>query len=306
MNPVSLHNPTHRSMWGQCLGDSIAAHISSLDPLHSWSEFSRNQQLSYKRGQLSIYAKQMIGLVDLRQQYPSISATEFTRLAKDLFRKSNGHTLLCRAIKEDQPYSVADLELAVRIGPLATCFSDGLEMLDTVYALTKLFSTHPHSVVGTLTHAAHAWNLAQETPIVTADLFHFMRNWSTKTDIPSETWWMFEQAIRILEQGYPLQEMLDFVNNISGQPKDASPSPRQGLSVLPILFQQTESEMDWSNVLQFKGHVEILMNLKGCLLGLQHEIPTWLASSLSHIKSLQCYPIQQVEPIEKQLRLFDF
>ena len=144
-----------------------------------------------------------------------------------------------------------------------------------------------------------------QTPIQNTDLFHFMRNWSTKTDIPSETWWVFEQAIRILEQEYPLQEMLDFVNNISGQPKNAPPSPRQSLSVLPLLFQNTETELDWSHILQFKGDVEILMNLKGCLLGLKHEVPTWLASSLSHVKALQTYPIQQVEPKEKQLRLFD-
>ena len=76
-----------------------------------------------------------------------------------------------------------------------------------------------------------------------------MRNWSTKTEIPSETWWVFEQAIRILEQDYPLPEMLDFVNNISGQPKNTHPSPRQSLSVLPLLFQHPETELEWSQIL---------------------------------------------------------
>ena len=28
-------------------------------------------------------------------------------------------------------------ELAVRVGPLATCFCDGIEMLDVMYALTS-------------------------------------------------------------------------------------------------------------------------------------------------------------------------
>ena len=305
MSLLSIHNPTHRAIWGQCLGDSIASHLPNLDPLNTWVELQRQRKLPYKRGQLSIYTKQMIGLVNLRLRSPSSSALEFKQLAHSFFRKNSAQTLLCRAIKEDQPYSNADLELAVRLGPLATCFSDGFEMLDSIYALTKLFSIHPHSIVGTLIYTSQAWNLSQESPIENADLFHFMRNWSTKTDIPSETWWVFEQAIRILEQEYPLQEMLDFVNNISGQPKDTPPSPRQSLSILPLLFQDTETELDWSHILQFKGDIEILMNLKGCLLGLQHEIPTWLASSLSHIKSLQAYPIQQVEPREKQLRLFD-
>ena len=305
MSLLSIHNPTHRAIWGQCLGDSIASHLSNRDPLSTWLELQRQRKLPYKRGHLSIYAKQMIGLVDLRLKHPSSSALEFRQLAHDFFRKNAAQTLLCRAIKENQPYSNPDLELAVRIGPLATCFSDGIEMLDVMYALTKLFSTHPHSIVGSLIYATQSWNLSQETPIKNTDLFHFMRNWSTKTDIPSETWWVFEQAIRILEQEYPLQEMLDFVNNISGQPKDTPPSPRQSLSVLPLLFQNTETELDWSHILYFKGDVEILMNLKGCLLGLKHEVPTWLASSLSHVKALQSYPIQQVEPKEKQLRLFD-
>ena len=306
MSPISIHNPIHRAIWGQCLGDSIASHLPSHDPLSAWMEFHRQRKLSYKRGQLSIYAKQMIGLVDLRLKNPSSGAPEFRQLAHDFFRKNAAHTLLCRAIKDNQPYANADLELAVRVGPLATCFSDGIEMLDVMYALTKLFSTHPHSIVGTLIYASLAWNLAQETSIENEDLFHFMRNWSTKTEIPSETWWVFEQAIRILEQEYPLQEMLDFVNNISGQPKDTPPSPRQSLSVLPLLFQNSETELEWSQILQFPGNVEILMNLKGCILGLKHEIPTWLASSLGHIKALQVYPIQQIEPKEKQLRLFDF
>ena len=305
MSLLSIHNPTHRSIWGQCLGDSIASHLSNLDPMHTWIDIRRQRTLPYKRGQLSIYAKQMVGLVELRLKHPSSSAIDFKSFAQDFFRKTAAQTVLCRAIKDNHPYSTADLELAVRVGPLATCFSDGLEMLDVIYGLTKLFSTHPHSIVGTLGYASQAWNLAQDIPMAHADLFHFMRNWSTKTDIPSETWWVFEQAIRILDQQYPMQEMLDFVNNITGRPKQTPPSPRHSLSVLPLLFQNSESELDWSNILQFQGDVEILMNLKGCLLGLQHEIPTWLASSLSHSKPLQRFPIQQLEHKERQLRLFD-
>ena len=305
MSKLSIHNPTHRAIWGQCLGDSIASHLSNTDPIQTWKDFKQQRKLPYKRGHISIYAKQMMGLVELRLQHSTIRPNEFNHLAAEYLHRNTGHTLLCRAIKEKKPYVVPDMELAVRVGPLATCYTDLNEMLDTIYGLIKLFSTHPHAIVGTLAFAAHSWNQSQEVSIETADLFHAMRNWSIKTDIPSETWWVFEQAIRILEQRYPLQEMLDFVNNITQQPKETLPSPRQSLSVLPLMFQQQETDVDWSYCLQPQGGNELLMNLKGCLLGLRYEIPNWLAVSLSHIKALQAYPIQHLEPKEQQLRLFD-
>ncbi len=304
MMTLSIHNPTHRAIWGQALGDSISGYLHTRDPLSAWTSISQQRQLPYKRGQLSIYGKQMLGLVDLRLRFPSSSPKEFQEKARVFFESHSGHTLLCRALKDNQPFHLPDLEMAVRIGPLATCFKDSLEMLDTLYGLTKLFSTHPHAIVGSLTFGTQCWNLAQETALSTADLFHFLRNWATKTDIPSETWWVFEQAIRILEQRYPLQEMLDFVNNINQCNKERPPSPRHSLSVLPILFQHNESTVDWTNILQIGGDIELLMNLKGCLLGLQHDIPTWLATSLGHVKKLQSYPIQQVVEAPQQLKLF--
>ena len=304
MNTFSLHNPTHRAIWGQCLGDSISGYLHNREASAVWATIQEQRSLPYKRGQLSIYSKQMLGIVGLRLQYPTSSALDFQQKSLQYLSEHSAHTLLCRAIKDKQPFVLPDLELAVRVGPLATCFSDGLEMLDVVYGLTKLFSTHPHSCVGTLTFAAQCWNMAQENPQDIQDLFHFTRNWSTKTELPSETWWVFEQAIRILQQGYPIQEMLDFVNNINHCPKSQPPSPRQSLSVLPLLFHHTEEAVDWSNIVKIGGDIELLMNLKGCTLGLQHEIPTWLAQSLGHIKSLKPYPIQQVEVAARQLKLF--
>ena len=306
MTGLSIHKPTHRAIWGQCLGDSLAGYLYNKDAVQAWESIRTQKTLPYKRGQLSIYGKQMLTLVQLRLQHPTSSALDFQNKARTALLTHSAHTLLCRALKDkdQQAFHLPDLEMAVRVGPLATCFSDGHEMLDVVYGLCKLFSTHPHSMVGTLMFAMQCWNLSQETPQSTQDLFHFARNWATKTDIPSETWWFFEQAIRILEQNYPLQEMLDFVNNITQTPKERAPSPRQSLSVLPILFHHPEQAVDWSYILSIGGDIELLMNLKGCTLGLQHEIPTWLATSLGHIKLLKQFPIQQVEVVERQLKLF--
>ena len=306
MTTLSIHNPTHRAIWGQCLGDSISSYLQGHLPASvTWQQVLQEQNLPYKRGQLSTYAKQMLLLVELRCKYPTISKNEFTSMALDSLTKNSSHTLLCRALKEQQPFDLPDLEMAVRVGPLATYYTDGFEMLDQVYAITKHFSTHPHALVGTLLFAAKCWNSVQNSPRSTDDLFHFARNWGAKTDIPSETWWLFEQAVRILEQGYPMQEMLDFVNIINQHPKDTLPSPRQSLTMIPLLFNGTEASFDWTQLLDIGGDLEIILNLKGCLLGLHQEIPTWMARSLSHLKVLSNYPIQHVDTQPTQLPLFD-
>ena len=128
-------------------------HIQFRPIEHTWNDLHRQRKLPYKRGQLSIYAKQMIGLVDLRMKIPAAALLSSSSSHKGLFRKSNGQTLLCRAIKENQPYSNPDLELAVRL-VLCYVFFRRIEMLDVMYALTKLFSTHPHSIVGSLIYAS--------------------------------------------------------------------------------------------------------------------------------------------------------
>ena len=56
--------------------------------MHTWIDICRQRKLPYKRGQLSIYAKQMIGLVELRLNHPSSSALDFKVFAQDFFRKT--------------------------------------------------------------------------------------------------------------------------------------------------------------------------------------------------------------------------
>ena len=304
MSNLSLYPPAHRAIWGQCIGDALSNYLRGKDAQNVWSHACATSSLPYKRGQISAYSKQMLTIAKLFQKHRTKAPKDFIRLVKEQLIKQHDHSLLCKALSEAQPFNLPDIEMAVRIGPLSALFSDCREMLDCIYPLTKLMSTHPHAIVGTLIFAAFCWNEAQPTPLSDEDLFHFMRNWSVKTELPSETWWMFEQANRILAQGYPLQEMLDFVNNITNRTPISLPSTRESLSVIPVVLQRTENGFDWTQLLTLGNTQDVLMGMKGCLMGIRSEIPTWQALPVQHLKPLNQYPIQHLEPESIQLKLF--
>lgn len=304
MSDLSLYPPAHRAIWGQCIGDALSNHLRGRNADEAWQQARTVSSMPYKRGHISAYSKQMITIVKIFQRNPTKTPKDFVALVQEQLLKQHDHSLLCKALSEAQPFDLPDIEMAVRIGPLAALFSDSREMLDCIYPLTKLLSTHTHAIVGTLIFASFCWNESQATPLSDEDLFHFLRNWAVKTELPSEIWWMFEQANRILTQGYPLQEMLDFVNNITNRTPISLPSTRESLSIIPVVLQRSANGFDWTQLLSFGNTQDVLMGMKGCLMGIRSEIPSWQALSVQHIKSLSQFPIQHLEPESIQLKLF--
>ena len=304
MTEFLLHPPTHRAIWGQCIGDALANHLRGKNASEIWDVASRNATLPFKKGQISTYSKQMLMLVKTHQRFPTKSPNDFAKIIREQLLKLHDHSLLYKAITEAQPYHLPDIEMAARVGPMATQFSDIREMLDCIYPLTKLMSTHPHAIIGTLIFAAFCWNDSQATHLSDEDLFHLLRNWAVKTELPSETWWMYEQATGILAQGYPLQEMLDFVNNITNGSAVSRPTTREGLSIIPVILQRSEQDFDWGRILSHGNTQNVVLSMQGCLMGIRSKIPTWQAQSVVHLKVLSSYPIQRVQQADLQLKLF--
>lgn len=302
-NPHRAHT-IQQAILGQCIGDSLGNYCIKQNIAADilWNKYAQTQALPYKKAVFSVYTKHMCSILDIWKETAN-NIPLFVQRVSTQIKQDNSHTLLCRALQNQQAFHTPDIEMSIHMGPLATCIDDASTMLSTVYALTILGNTHPQSIAASLMYAAFCWNLAQEKQLSQEEIFQTILTWQQTSNTPhitGEMIWNFQQAIYIANQ-YTIADMLEFTASVNSSSEITMPSTQNSLGLLPILLTQ-EPEFSFSSVVSWGGDLALLLGLKGCLLGLQHPTPTWLTESVTNHKSLHKYWVTQ--PESSQLSLF--
>ena len=307
-----LHQNSNRAytiqqaILGQCIGDSLGNYIvkQNIAPDTLWQKYAQTQSLPYKKASLSVYSKHTCTILDIWKETSNNIPLFIQRISTQI-KQENSHTLLCRALQNQQAFHTPDIEMSIHMGPLATCIDDASTMLSTVYALTILGNTHPQSIASSLIYGAFCWNLAQEKQLPQEEVFQTILTWQQASHTPhitGEMIWNFQQAIYIANQ-YTIADMLEFTASVNSSSEIIMPSTQNSLGLLPLLLIAAEPEFSFSSIVSWGGDLALLLGLKGCILGLQHSIPTWLTESVTSHKSIQKYLV--TEPQYSQLSLFE-
>ncbi len=287
-----MRKQINRALWGQCIGDSIGRHLLNKTNAESiWKECVEQQSLPFKRGRYSVYAQQSLTFVQQHHSNVQIDIEHFQKSLITRLRSKTSNTMLCRAIRNGAPFDSADLETAVRLGPIATCFSDHNQMLDWLYPLSMIVSTNPIALTGAALYASACWHRGQES---SANIFDSIATWQGITSLSREILWAYQQATYILSKEYDQQEMLSFVGSFLGQDVPY-PTSQLSLSILPIMIHNTQTDFIHSltEAIKIGGELELIGGMMGCLSALSNDIPDWLQAAYSrdHILNSK-FPIQ--------------
>jgi ADP-ribosylglycohydrolase len=299
-----MQNKTYQALWGQCIGDAVGRHLlNKQNPQELWGRYYQTQNLPFKRANYSIYAKHSILFAQqfLNKNHQNI--TDYIDRLLPRLRSNTSNSLLCRAIRNGVPFNSPDIETAVRLGPLATCFEEHEKMLDWHYHLTKLLSLHPISISGALLYSSACWHAARNIDV---NIFEKVIEWNGSTNINSNIWWSYQQSFWILENRYGVQEMLTFIDSFLQQEDQILPAARQIISTIPLLWFHRTNDFgtSYSHALTFGAELDLIGGMSGCLTALCNGIPVWLQTPFMTNRTLQKYPIDLSQDKDNQFKLF--
>jgi len=292
------------ALWGQCIGDSIGRHLLNKTNAESiWKECVDQLSLPFKKGKYSVYAQQSLTFVQQNQGNVLIDNQHFQNILITRLRSKTSNTMLCRAIRNGSPFDTADLETAVRLGPLAACFSEHNHMLNWLYSLSTIVSTNPIALVGSVIYSSACWHRAQGN---TNNIFDSISTWPGAKTLSSEILWAYQQAGWILKNEYDQAEMLSFVSSFLKQDVP-SPTSQLSLSILPLMLHNSKNDYIGSltEAIKIGGELELIGGMMGCLSALSSDIPEWIQVPYLNDQALIKFPIQILKSKDTdQFKLF--
>lgn len=205
------------------------------------------------------------------------------------------------AVEMGEGPNTAGLGAAMRVGPVATMFTNPQEMVDWVYAVSKVTTTNPVALACAVRYAAVVWATASHQA-------EALRSVVWPAEVHPNVWQATSKAFRFLDKFGDEEALLKWAASTGWVNKDMR-CAANGFALTGAAwsvhhaFKSNCFQNAMLNVCSSGGDTDTVAAMTGCLAALKfglNDIPYWMIGELVGVKTI-LHPERWVPTTEKGL-----